>query len=333
MKKYISIIYCLALVHTVVPQKALDAYSPILDKTLQRVIPVDPMQGYAIEKVSPSVYVITDGVWQSIAAVSEDEVILVDAPESFGSRIREAVEKVPPKPITTLIYSHDHSDHIGGSHHLGAIEGLEIVALNNVAEVLREQQDPRRLVPIKTFDGAYVLKSGSLSIHLTNPMNFHSTEGDLFISIPSEKLLMVVDVLAPGYVPFKNLDLSNNVHNYLKVFDQILAYDFDVFIGGHLTGTGTREDVILTKAYVTDLYETVKRIHAEKNENLGTLMAEVAEQVGWDKKYLLFKVFLDQIIDETAAEIEARWSEKLAAVDVWSKSHAATMLNYVRWED
>ncbi len=333
MKKHLLVILAAAFITPLMAQKQLSDYSPILESTLERAIPVDPDQGYAIKQVSASIYVITDGIWQSIAIVGEDEVILVDSPESFGHKIQDAVKSVTSKPITKLIYSHDHSDHIGGSQHLSSIEGLEVIALNNVSEVLREQQDPRRIVPTKTFDGAYVLKSGDLSVLLSNPMNFHSTEGDLFISIPSEKFLMVVDVLAPGYVPFKNLDLSNNVHNYLKVFDQILAYDFDVFVGGHLTTTGTREDVLLTKAYVMDLYETVKRIHTTKNENLGGIMAETAKEVGWDNKYLLFKVFLDQIIDETAVEIESRWADKLAAVDVWSRSHAQAMLNYVRWED
>lgn len=333
MKKYILIMLTAFFVIQALAQKPLEAYAPILQKTLDRSIAVDQAQGYAIKQVTPSIYVLTDGIWQSLAVVGKDEVILVDAPESFGYKIQEAVESVTSKPITTLIYSHDHSDHIGGSQHLSNVEGLEIIALNNVAEVLREQKDPRRLIPTKTFDGAYVLKSADLAIHLSNPMNYHSTEGDLFISIPSENFLMVVDVLAPGYVPFKNLDLSNNVHNYLKVFDQILAYDFDVFIGGHLTATGTREDVTLTKAYVLDVYKTVKRIHTEKNANLMAVMGEAAQKVGWDNKYLLFKVFLDQIIAESAAEIESRWSDKLAAVDVWSVSHVSTMLNYVRWED
>ncbi|MDX1409217.1 MAG: hypothetical protein R3330_13815, partial [Saprospiraceae bacterium] len=176
-------------------------------------------------------------------------------------------------------------------------------------------------------------RAGDLAIHLNHHMNYHSPHGDLFISIPAERFLMVIDVLAPGYVPFKNLDLSENVHAYLKVFDQILAYDFDTFVGGHLTSIGTRKDVLETKAYVEDVYQTVKRIHTEKNENLIGIMAESAQEIGWDNKYLLFKVFLDQIIEESALEIESRWADRLAGVDVWSRSHASTMLNYVRWDD
>ncbi len=39
---------------------------------------------------------------------------------------------------------------------------------------------------------------------------------------------MAVDTFPPGYVPFMNFDLTMNMHAYLKMFDQLLAYDFDV---------------------------------------------------------------------------------------------------------
>ena len=129
----------------------------------------------------------------------------------------------------------------------------------------------------------------------------------------------------------QNLDISSNIHEYLKVFDQILAYDFDVFVGGHLTSIGDRNDVLESKAYVMDVYETVKRIHAKTN--LMEVMSGAASKIGWDNKFLLFKVFLDKVIDESAEELETRWIDRLAGVDVWARSHAATMLLYVRWDD
>src|SRR5258708_10523489 len=58
---------------------------------------------------------------------------------------------------------------------------------------------------------------------------------------------MAIDTLAPGYVPFMNFDLTTNMHEYLKMFDELLSYDFDVLITGHLTSLGTRQDVIDTK--------------------------------------------------------------------------------------
>ena len=331
MKNLIMFTILLSMAFAGLAQKSLESYEPVLISTLERSIEVPHDKGYAIQEVKPNIYVLTDGIWQSVAIVTADEVILIDAPESFGQNIQKAVREITNTPITTLIYSHGHSDHIGGSRHLSGIEDLEIISLNGVAEFLREQNDPRRLVPNRTFNGALVITKGDKQIHLSNHMNYHSNEGDLFVSIPNDKFLMVIDVLAPGYVPFKNLDLSNNVHNYLKVFDQILAYDFDVFIGGHLTGIGSREDVVENKEYVMDIYETVKRIHS--STDMMKVMGGAAEKIGWNNKYLLFDTFLNKVIEDSYMEIESRWIDRLAGVDVFSKSHVSTMLNYVRWDD
>ena len=182
------------------------------------------------------------------------------------------------------------------------------------------------------FSFKKTLRFDDKTIELNWHRNYHSDEGDLFIYIPKANFLMAVDTLAPGYVPFSGFDLTSNFHEYRKVFDDILAYDFDVFVGGHLTSLGSREDVKMTKAYATDVYETVKRIHHETD--LMAVMAETAKAAGsWDNKYLLFKTFLDKVVADATAEIEARWIDKLAGVDVWTDTHVRTALIYVRWDD
>jgi len=53
----------------------------------------------------------------------------------------------------------------------------------------------------------------------------------------------------------------------------------------------------------------------------------------WDNKYLLFQAFLDQVSAEAAAEVQGRWIDRLAGVDVFVDSHVRTALSYVRWDD
>jgi hypothetical protein len=43
----------------------------------------------------------------------------------------------------------------------------------------------------------------------------------------------------------------------MKVFDELLAYDFDTFVGGHLTSIGTKRDVVITREFTMDVYNTV----------------------------------------------------------------------------
>jgi hypothetical protein len=54
---------------------------------------------------------------------------------------------------------------------------------------------------------------------------------------------MAIDTLPPGSAQFMDFDLTADFHDYLEMFDKVLAYDFDVLVGGHLGFPGIRHDV------------------------------------------------------------------------------------------
>jgi glyoxylase-like metal-dependent hydrolase (beta-lactamase superfamily II) len=308
----------------------LKQYVPVLPSVREKFWKIDPKLGYAMKGVGGGVYVMTDDMWQSAFLVTDDGVIVFDAPESFGAKISSAVASVTDKPIEMLIYSHIHKDHIGGSAALKDIKGLRIVASSGVAKFLTEQNDPNRLIPNEVFDSQKTIKMGGKTVELT-VHHYHSNEGDLFIYVPEAKFLMAIDCVTSGYIPFSGFDITTNFDQYLKVFDQLLADDFNTFVGGHLTDVGTRKDVEETKEFTMDVYQTVKRIH--NNLDQQAVVAEAAKTIGTDNKFLLFKVILDRVSDQAVAELRPRWINRLAGVDVWLDTQVRTALIYVRWDD
>jgi len=311
-------------------QESLKQYVPVLHSVKAKFWTIDPKLGYAVKSVGGGVYVISDNGWQSAFLVTDEGVIVFDAPASFGKSIPSAISQVTDKPIKMLVYSHSHKDHIGGSAAFKNIKDLKIVALDTVSDFLKEMKDPNRLLPNVTFKTEKTLTLGDKTVELTR-RDYHSPEGDLFIYIPQAKFLMVVDSVTSGYAPFQGFDLTANFHEYLKVFDEILAYKFDTFVGGHLTDTGTRQDVEITKEFTMDVYNTVKRIH--NSMDAAAVTSEAAKTIGTDNEFLLFKVFLDKVTNDSVKELQPRWINRLAGVDVWLESHVRTALIYVRWDD
>ncbi len=311
------------------PEK-LQKYVPLLPSVKAQVWKIDPKLGYAVHSVGGGVYVISDNGWQSAFLVTDEGVIVFDAPASFGKSIPSAIANVTDKPIKMLVYSHEHKDHIGGSAAFKNIKGLQIVALDTVGDFLKEMKDPNRLLPNVTFKTEKTLTLGGQTVELTRH-DYHSNEGDLFIYIPKAKFLMAVDCVTPGYAPFQGFDITTNFHEYLKVFDQLLAYNFDTFVGGHLTSIGTKEDVEMTKEFTMDVYNTVKRVH--NNMDQAAVTGEAAKTIGTDNEFLLFKVLLDKATNDSVKELQPRWINRLAGVDVWLPSHVRTALIYVRWDD
>ncbi len=308
----------------------LQKYVPLLPAVRAQMWKIDPKLGYAVKSVGGGVYVISDNGWQSAFLVTDEGVIVFDAPASFGKSIPSAIAAVTDKPIKYLVYSHIHKDHIGGSAAFKNIKDLKIVALDTVSDFLTEMNDPNRLVPNATFKNEMTIALGGKTVELTRH-DFHSNEGDLFIYVPQAKFLMAIDCVTPGYAPFEGFDITTNFHEYLKVFDELLAYDFDTFVGGHLTSIGTKQDVLMTKEFTLDVYNTVKRIHNSMNQ--AAVWSVTARQIGPDNEFLLFKVLLDKVASESVNELQPRWINRLAGVDVWLPSHVNTALIYIRWDD
>ncbi len=334
MKKTILILAVLfALCLPAVAQSSdegLTRYVPILPSVKAQFFDVDPKLGYAVKSMGGGVYVISDNMWQSAFFVTDDGVIVFDAPESFGKDIPTAIAKVTDRPIKYLVYSHAHKDHIGGSATFKDIKDLKIVAVEGVAALLREQNDPNRLIPNVVFGDKKTITLGGKTVELIRHF-YHSVEGDLFIYVPSAKFMMAVDCVTPGYAPFQGFDITANFGEYMKVFDELMAYDFDTFTGGHLTATGSKKDVEITKEFTMDVYQTVKRVHSSLDQN--AVAAEAARIVGYDNRFLLFKVVLDRVASDSVKELQPRWINRLTGVDVWMESHVRTAILYVRWDD
>jgi glyoxylase-like metal-dependent hydrolase (beta-lactamase superfamily II) len=308
----------------------LKSYVPVLPSVKAQFFKIDPKLGYAVKDMGGGVYVISDNGWQSAFLVTDDGVIVFDAPESFGKSIPSAIANVTDKPIKMLIYSHIHKDHIGGSAAFKDIKGLQIVATEGVAQFLKEQNDPNRLVPNVVFGEKKTITSGGKTVELTRHF-YHSPEGDLFIYVRQAKFMMAVDCVTPGYAPFQGFDIAYDFGEYMKVFDELLAYDFDKFTGGHLTATGSRQDVEITKEFTMDVYHTVKRIHNSLDQN--AVVAEAAKTIRYDNEFLLFKVVLDRVTSDSVKELQPRWINRLAGVDVWMDSQVRSAILYVRWDD
>lgn len=309
----------------------LPNYVPVLPQIKARALAVDPQKGYLVKQVKPDVYVITDGIYQSAFVTTGKGVILFDAPESFAPHIVKAVAEVTREPIVQLIYSHAHLDHIAGAGLLvKQVPNLAIVAEDGTTAFLREKKDPRRPIPTSTFKDHRTLKLGTMTVELKKGQ-WHSPEGDLLIYLPGQRFLMAIDTLAAGHVPFMDFDLSTHMHAYLKVFDQLLAYDFDVLVPGHLTYLADRQDVQMSKDYALDVYKTVKRIHDGTNQM--KVMSQAAQKYSWDNKFAIFRTLLDGVIDQCAIDIQGRWIDKLAGVDVFGPSHCRAALIYARWDD
>src|SRR5262245_46368950 len=218
-------------------------------------------KGYLVEEIRGGLFWVTDGAYNTMFAVSRQGVIVVDPLPSLGARLLGAVAEVTRQPVTHVVYSHEHTDHIGAAFVLPS--PITTIAHQDTAAVLRRRADHRRPVPSVTFNDRYVLQVDDQTLILEYRGVNHAP-GNIFIYAPRQKVLMLVDVVYPGYMPYPDLGVAADIPGYIQAHRDALGYDFTEFVGGHVDRLGSRVDVKHSLEFVLDLKRTAEEILAEK---------------------------------------------------------------------
>lgn len=273
---------------------------------------IDFSKGYLVEEIKDGLYWVTDGAYNTMFLTTGQGVIAIDAPPSIGKNYLKAIEEVTDEPITHVIYSHTHNDHIGSAAMFP--NGVIIIAHQDSALELKDRNDPNRPIPAVTFEDTYTLEVGTQKLELAYYGPMHKP-GNIFIYAPNQKVLMLVDVIFPGWTPFKDLAMAQDVPAFLAAHDKVLEYEFDTFVGGHLTRLGTYDDVQIQKEYFTDIGAAAAKANQEVS-----FMA-IGQEVGFDNLWLAFQTYADTITQQCTDEVVPKWLDKLGGVDLFTYDH------------
>lgn len=157
----------------------------------------------AIEHVAGNVYKIFGGGGNTVVYVMSDGVALVDTKvPNMGEAILAEVRKVTDKPITTIINTHSHPDHVGSNQFFkDQRPTVAVIAHANSGARMAQPSGPFPANPAtRTFDDRLTLGSGNdrIELHYYGPGH---TNGDAFVVFPSAKTAMLGDIMAWSMAP------------------------------------------------------------------------------------------------------------------------------------
>jgi len=276
--------------------------------------------GLVLKEIRDGLWWLSDGAYNTMFLVSSQGVIAIDPLPTLGARYLESVSKVTDRPITHVVYSHEHLDHIGAANLFP--KSAAIVAQSETAAILRQRQDPRRPPPTTTFGERFVLNVGEQTLHLEYKGVNHSP-GNLFIYAPKQRVLMLVDVIYPGYVPYPGLGVAADVPGYIDAHRQALSYDFTEFIGGHVDRIGSRADVERSLEFALDLKRASEEALAEKP--FPAFLGEHPEQATGSTWFAHDDYETDRV-DRCYKQLIPKWAPILRGAERSLRSHCRTMI-------
>jgi cyclase len=147
--------------------------------------------------------------------VGSKGVVVVDTKNpGWGQPILDKIKELTPKPITTIINTHTHGDHVSGNVEFPAT--VDIVAHENAAASMKRmkssagtnifEQNQGRGLPKRTYKDKLTLMSGPDRIDLHYFGRGH-TDGDTWIVFPALRIVHAGDIFSGKNLPL--LDVNN----------------------------------------------------------------------------------------------------------------------------
>jgi len=161
-----------------------------------------------------------------------------------------------------------------------------------------------------TFSDRYTLRVGGQVLELSYHGDGHEP-GNIFIRAPAQRVLMVVDVVFPGWMPWRRFAVAHDVPGHLAQVEQIRKMDWQTLVGGHVARTGTPADVELQAEFNRDLRRAAAAALAE------TRPAQGMDPRDAGNPWAVYDHYIDRVAARCVRALAPKWATRLAAFDVY----------------
>lgn len=212
-----------------------------------------------VQRLTDRTYWMICNAFATTAFVGEEGVLLVDASNTVvPADMLGAVRQFTDLPVRALVYSHMHTDHVGGSYRLQSAlkdQGIDlrIIASASAAREIAAHQNnavpPTEIVP----DGRSTFEFEDFEFVLGTPIVAAHSASDSYVLTP-DGVIMYVDFNYPGRVPLGYISSSYNITGWVDFLRHVLGEDWTFANLGH-ANIGYKRDIVKTFSYLEDLYD------------------------------------------------------------------------------
>ena len=200
-----------------------------------------------VEKVKDNLWVLRGGGGNTAVFATTAGVTIVDAKNpGWGQPILDKVKELTPKPITMLINTHTHGDHVSGNVEFPAT--VDVVVQENTKANMEKmdifKQNNNRGMAKRTFKDKMTIGRGADQIDLYYFGPGH-TNGDAWVVFPAHRIVHSGDIFAGKSVPLIDGNNGGSMLHYSETLTK--AYNgiknVDTIINGHTPANTTFADL------------------------------------------------------------------------------------------
>jgi glyoxylase-like metal-dependent hydrolase (beta-lactamase superfamily II) len=208
-----------------------------------------PPKVLTVEKVKGNLYTMraATGGGTTAVFVTDTGVVVVDTKlPGWGQPIIDEVKKLTSKPITTIINTHTHGDHVSGNVEFPAT--IDVVVQENTKANMAKMDIFTKSngvgMPKHTFKDKMKIGKGADEIDLFFFGPGH-TNGDAWVVFPALRTMHAGDMFASKGLPLVDGASGGSVLHYPETLRKAIAgiKNVDTIINGHTNAPTTWDDL------------------------------------------------------------------------------------------
>jgi len=273
---------------------------------------------FEIQRLSENIYWLSASDYSVTVLIGKESVLLIDAPYGVGKRLIQGIKSITNKPISTIVYSHAHADHIGDSgiilKELGK-NNIKIYATQEVKDALISHNVtlPAPITNIISdrldFEGHH--------FDIVSSLNGHTPDNTAFlINDSGRKILHAIDLVHPDSLEFRSFSNVEDAIAYKNDINTLLDMEWDVLVPGH-SNIGYKEDVQFVQTYIADIQNYIHQ---------GFAKAKFSTHLKGDTPFEWYGGYSDEIINYAHKKMADKYRKDREKVfDIVAKSHVRVM--------
>jgi glyoxylase-like metal-dependent hydrolase (beta-lactamase superfamily II) len=214
-------------------------------------------QPYVLQRLTDRSYFFQRFFYSTAFYVGDSGVLLFDALEGRGAQLLQAIREVTQLPVTTIVYSHFHVDHVGDGKFWvdeakKAGKELRIVASKATVDKMAFMNSRLPIATLVLADLKDSFKFENLTVELHRFAKPAHTDDHSAWLIKEEGIAHSPDLLNPDQLPMLGFAVSDTVVYHESNLREVAALDWKHFVGGH-GNVGSKADFEFQLDFLGDL--------------------------------------------------------------------------------
>ncbi|KAF2799639.1 metallo-beta-lactamase domain protein [Melanomma pulvis-pyrius CBS 109.77] len=215
---------------------------------------------YILQRLTERCYFFGGGFYTTLFYVGDEGVLLFDPVENQGTNILKAIKEVTPLPVTAIVYSHNHADHICSTPDILKETSNDVRIIASEATItkmkLLDCKFPTPTEVVQWPTGA--LKFESVTVQLYGFEHAAHTDDASAWLLVEEEVCHCPDLINGDQPPFWRFGTAENYVYFQRNVEELGKLAWKHATLGH-GNVGSKEDVKFVLEFLADLDAAVKQ--------------------------------------------------------------------------